>query len=129
VCSSSQIQGRTAADDHHRCGPQWSADATYGRHGQREWGPSGDIIRGQVVYISDKCIQCHGETGHGIEDAGPGINAEPGNVAADSAWTAGLMGSAVRGNISNRGMALNPSCFNGSARISKRKTSSMPIRG
>jgi hypothetical protein len=70
--------------------------------------PSGDIIRGQVVYISDKCIQCHGETGHGIEDAGPGINAEPGNVAADSAWTAGLMGSAVRGNISNRGMALNP---------------------
>jgi mono/diheme cytochrome c family protein len=66
--------------------------------------PTGDPTNGATLYAA-QCASCHGATGHGTAN-GPGINAESGNVASDPTWNSGLMGSVVRGDIDNQGVAL-----------------------
>lgn len=77
--------------------------------------PVGDPSRGAQRYgpAGFGCAACHGATGHGppssARSAGvgaPGLNAEPGNLASDPAWSAALLGFAARADVDNAGVAL-----------------------
>jgi len=69
--------------------------------------PAGSATHGAQVY-SAQCAVCHGPTGGGIDGGAVGINAAAGNVASDPTWSAGLVGSVVRGDIDNQGVLLDP---------------------
>lgn len=85
--------------------------------------PAGDATRGAALYgAPGACAGCHGATGHGtdvnadgttytIEGTSydypaPGLNAESGNVAADSEWNAALFAVISRADIDNGGLTL-----------------------
>jgi mono/diheme cytochrome c family protein len=86
--------------------------------------PAGDWVRGEVLFgpAGANCAECHGATGHGSPGApeastytmagatydfpAPGINAEPGNAASNSAWNAALFAVAARADMNNAGAAL-----------------------
>jgi mono/diheme cytochrome c family protein len=82
--------------------------------------PAGDATAGDATYQSS-CARCHGATGHGspknadgtytIDNQhyafpAPGLNAEPGNVAADADWSAALLAVCARADIDNAGVGL-----------------------
>ncbi len=86
--------------------------------------PSGDASHGQTVYVA-ACSPCHGDTGHGTNSPisgtqppqytidnddylfpAPGLNAEPGNMASDPDWNAGLFAIAARGDIDDGSVSL-----------------------
>jgi mono/diheme cytochrome c family protein len=88
--------------------------------------PVGDATRGQTLFQTVlKCANCHGQTaagsppidgGDGALEYGyggdiypypaPGLNDEPGNLASDPAWSAGLLGMAAQADMDNMGVAL-----------------------
>ncbi len=86
--------------------------------------PSSDAARGATLYGTGgaQCSACHGATGHGSErDANgktytmlgrhypypaPGLNAESGNLASDSAWDASLFAMSARADVDNHGTSL-----------------------
>jgi mono/diheme cytochrome c family protein len=87
--------------------------------------PAGDAGRGATVYgaTGADCAQCHGATGHGSPATppssmtymlggasygypAPGINAEPGNLASDPAWSAELLAFSARADVDNGGLTL-----------------------
>lgn len=86
--------------------------------------PKGDASHGQTVYAA-ACATCHGDTGHGTSSPlsgtsppeytidgkpylfpAPGLNAEPGNVAGDPDWNAGLFAVAARADIDDGSVSL-----------------------
>ena len=86
--------------------------------------PAGDWSRGAALYGAQgaNCAECHGATGHGsvstfgaakftiagatYDFPASGLNAEPGNLASDSAWNAALFAIAARSDVDNRGTTL-----------------------
>jgi mono/diheme cytochrome c family protein len=66
--------------------------------------PPGDARRGQVTFAAN-CAACHGA--HGEGGTGPGLDAEPGNMAGDPTWTPALFGIAARADIDNMGVPLD----------------------
>jgi mono/diheme cytochrome c family protein len=83
--------------------------------------PVGDTVRGANLFATN-CAGCHGPTGHGsVPNAdgktytlagktysypAPGINAEPGGIANDPAWSAALLGTAARADVDNHAVSL-----------------------
>jgi mono/diheme cytochrome c family protein len=66
--------------------------------------PDGSADRGASVYAAN-CATCHGDTGHG-NSAAPGLNAEPGNPAADPDASAEAFAFVSRADVDPEGIAV-----------------------
>jgi mono/diheme cytochrome c family protein len=68
--------------------------------------PTGDVDRGHALFTAN-CASCHGAKGEGGD--APGLNADPDNVAGDSAWSPQMLGLTARSNMDDLGVSLDPS--------------------